>query len=89
LGEWLRPASRAYEPRQLDELTSLIEVLEAYIHHLEQESMAVLFPTFTNVWQRAKRLLSTDTRDIWQQLLQVTEDESELIVYAIGHLLYW
>ena len=28
--------------------------------------MTTLFPTFTSIWQRAKRFLSTDTRDIWQ-----------------------
>jgi hypothetical protein len=28
--------------------------------------MSALFPTFTSIWQRAKRLLMTDTRDIWQ-----------------------
>lgn len=51
--------------------------------------MATLFPTLTNIWQRAKRLLSTDTRDIWQ-LLQPTEaDESEPTVYAIGEVLHW
>jgi hypothetical protein len=30
--------------------------------------MSALFPTFTSIWQRAKRLLMTDTRDIWQAM---------------------
>jgi hypothetical protein len=30
LGEWLRPASRAYSPRQLDELERLIAALAAF-----------------------------------------------------------
>jgi hypothetical protein len=54
--------------------------------------MTGLFPTFTSLWQRAKHLLSTDTRDIWQQLLQATESDenkSEPTVYAIGESLYW
>lgn len=39
--------------------------------------MAVLFPTFTNIWQRAKRLLATDTRDIWQRIEAVLEADEE------------
>jgi hypothetical protein len=50
--------------------------------------MAILFPTFTSIWQRAKRLLSTDTQDIWQ-LLQTTESSEEATVYAIGEVLHW
>lgn len=30
--------------------------------------MTILFPTFTSIWQRAKRFLATDTRDIWQRI---------------------
>ncbi len=61
----------------------------ALIDDLGQQQMTALFPTFTSIWQRAKRLLSTDTQDIWQ-LLQTTEsDELEGTVYAIGDSLYW
>jgi len=35
--------------------------------------MSALFPTFTSIWQRAKRLLTTDTRDIWQALEDLSE----------------
>jgi hypothetical protein len=34
----------------------------------EHQKMSTLFPTFLSIWQRAKQLLSTDTRDIWQAL---------------------
>jgi hypothetical protein len=48
--------------------------LEAYTHHLEQESMAVLFPTFTSIWQRAKRLLGTDVSEVLAILKEDAED---------------
>lgn len=35
--------------------------------------MTTLFPTFTSIWQRAKRFLATDTRDIWQRIEAVLE----------------
>ena len=39
--------------------------------------MTTLFPTFTSIWQRAKRFLATDTRDIWQRIEATLEaDES-------------
>jgi hypothetical protein len=39
--------------------------------------MTALFPTFGNLLQRAKRLLSTDTRDIWQQICDRLADDEE------------
>jgi hypothetical protein len=39
--------------------------------------MSALFPTFTSIWQRAKRLLMTDTRDIWQALEDLPESKEQ------------
>jgi hypothetical protein len=47
--------------------------------------MSSLFPTFISVWQRAKRLLSSDTRDIFQQALELSKesesDELPIVTY--------
>ncbi len=51
--------------------------------------MAILFPTFTSIWQRAKRLLSTDSQDIWQLLQPTESDELQPTVYAIGDSVHW
>jgi hypothetical protein len=37
--------------------------------------MAVLFPTFTNIWQRAKCFLANDIKSIWQALEELEELE--------------
>ncbi len=42
--------------------------------------MAVLFPTFTSLWQQAKRLLAADLRDIWQAL-EATPEASQQAFY--------
>jgi hypothetical protein len=39
--------------------------------------MTALFPTFESFWQRAKRLLATDTRNIWQQICEVIEADEQ------------
>lgn len=39
--------------------------------------MTALFPTFTSIWQRAKRYLATDTRDIWQRIEAVLEADEQ------------
>ncbi len=36
--------------------------------------MAVLFPTFTSIWQRAKRLLGTDVSEVLAILKEDAED---------------
>lgn len=36
-----------------------------------------LFPTFTNLFQRAKLLLATDTRDFLQRFLKACEADEE------------
>ena len=42
--------------------------------------MTNLFPSFTSIWQRAKRFLATDTRDIWQRIEATLEaDENRYI----------
>jgi hypothetical protein len=35
--------------------------------------MTALFPTYTSLWQRAKRLLATDITPLWQRFLEVCE----------------
>jgi hypothetical protein len=52
---------------QLDQLDTL----------QEHQIMAALFPTFTSIWQRAKRFLETDTRDIFQQALDLLDDSDQ------------
>lgn len=54
--------------------------------------MSALFPTFTTWLQRAKRLLSTDSRDIWQRAREAIEAdearyEQELQAKGIDYLL--
>ena len=39
--------------------------------------MTTLFPTFTSIWQRAKRFLATDTRDIWQRIEATLEADEK------------
>ena len=39
--------------------------------------MTSLFPTFGSIWQRAKRLLATDTRAIWQRIYAAIEEDEE------------
>ncbi len=39
--------------------------------------MTTLFPTFTSIWQRAKRFLATDTRDIWQRIEATLEADEQ------------
>jgi hypothetical protein len=46
----------------------LLAIKTRLIEATEHQEMSALFPTFTSIWQRAKRLLSTDTREIWQAL---------------------
>ena len=55
--------------------------------------MTALFPTFSNLLQRAKRLLACDTRDIWQHICNAIEaDEeryiSECLAKGINPFLY-
>jgi hypothetical protein len=50
--------------------------------------MSALFPTFTSIWQRAKRLLMTDTRDIWQAL-EASEQENQTTDFQPVTYLYW
>ena len=51
--------------------------------------MSALFPTFTSIWQRAKRLLMTDTREIWQ-VLEVSDQEIQTDDFQpIASYLYW
>jgi hypothetical protein len=50
--------------------------------------MSALFPTFTSIWQRAKRLLMTDTRDIWQAL-ETSEQENQTTEFQPVTYLYW
>jgi hypothetical protein len=54
--------------------------------------MAALFPTFTSIWQRAKRFLETDTRDVFQkalELLEESEQQEEKDFHVVGGYLYW
>jgi hypothetical protein len=50
--------------------------------------MSALFPTFTSIWQRAKQLLSTDTRNIWQAL-EASEQEIQATDFQPVTYLYW
>ncbi len=54
--------------------------------------MSTLFPTFISVWQRAKRILSTDARDIFQRALELAEEseqQEERDFHVVGGYLYW
>jgi hypothetical protein len=54
----------------------------------EHQSMTSLFPTFTSIWQRAKRFLATDTREIWERIeatLEVDEVRYQQELEAKGH----
>jgi hypothetical protein len=51
--------------------------------------MTTLFPTFTSIWQRAKRFLATDTRDIWQRLEESPDHPDRVEVFVVGECLYW
>jgi hypothetical protein len=50
--------------------------------------MVALFPTFGKIAQKIKQVLSTDIDSLWQ-LLQASESDEEVTVYAIGDSLYW
>jgi hypothetical protein len=39
--------------------------------------MAILFPTFTSIWQRAKCFLANDIKSIWQALEELEESTGE------------
>jgi hypothetical protein len=36
-----------------------------------------LFPTFGSIWQRAKRLLATDTCELWQRFVDACEADEQ------------
>jgi hypothetical protein len=63
----------------------------------EHQAMTTLFPTFTSLWQRAKRFLATDTREIWERIeatLEADEARYQKELEARGHAdfypgLYW
>jgi hypothetical protein len=63
----------------------------------EHQTMTTLFPTFTSLWQRAKRFLATDTREIWERIeatLEADEARYQQELEAKGHDefypgLYW
>jgi hypothetical protein len=63
----------------------------------EHQTMTTLFPTFTSIWQRAKRFLATDTREIWERIeatLEADEARYQQELEAKGHAdfypgLYW
>jgi len=63
----------------------------------EHQTMTTLFPTFTSIWQRAKRFLATDTREIWERIeatLEADEARYQEELEARGHAdfypgLYW
>lgn len=99
MGQWLRPANRAWEPGQLDEIRKLYARLLAVKAQLDQldtlqehQIMSALFPTFTSIWQRAKRFLETDTRDVFQKALELSEEsehQEERDFQVVGNYLYW
>ena len=39
--------------------------------------MTTLFPTFNSLWQRAKRFLATDTREIWGRIEATLEADEQ------------
>lgn len=39
--------------------------------------MTALFPTYTSLWQRAKRLLATDLTPIWERFVAICEEDNE------------
>jgi hypothetical protein len=39
--------------------------------------MTSLFPTVGSIWQRAKQLLATDTRAIWQRIYEAIQEDEE------------
>ncbi len=39
--------------------------------------MTALFPTFESFWQRAKRFLANDTRELWQRFVDACEADEE------------
>jgi hypothetical protein len=51
--------------------------------------MSTLFPTFVSIWQRAKQLLSTDTRDIWQAIEASSVQENQATDFQSVTYLYW
>jgi hypothetical protein len=82
VGKRVQRPRRAYSPQELDELERLIIALaafdsEVFSEVLEHNPMTSLFPTFGSIWQRAKRLLATDTRTIWQRAREAIETDEE------------
>jgi hypothetical protein len=43
----------------------------------EREKMTALFPTYTSLWQRAKRLLAMDIYPLWHCFIEACERDSE------------
>jgi hypothetical protein len=55
---------------------------------LEHEPMTALFPTYTSLWQRAKRFLGTDLTPIWKRFLDAIEADEQRYqreLEAAGH----
>ena len=92
MGQRDRPRNRNWQPRELAELERLYIRLLAIKARLleikEHQEMSALFPTFTSIWQRAKQLLSTDTRNIWQAL-EASEQEIQATDFQPVTYLYW
>jgi hypothetical protein len=49
----------------------------AFEQLIEDEEMTALFPTFDNLLQRAKRLLSSDVSHLWQGFMDACEADAE------------
>jgi hypothetical protein len=82
VGKRVQRPRRAYSAQELDELERLIIALaafdsEVFTEVLEYHPMTSLFPTFGSIWQRAKRLLATDTRAIWQRIYEAIQEDEE------------
>ncbi len=39
--------------------------------------MTALFPTYTSLWQRAKRFLATDITPLWERFLEACEADEQ------------
>jgi hypothetical protein len=51
---------------------------------LEQEKMTALFPTYTSLWQRAKRFLATDLTPLWERFLEACEADEARYQEQLG-----
>jgi len=54
----------------------------------QHQPMTTLFPTYTSLWQRAKRLLASDLTPLWQRFLDAIEADEERYqreLVAAGH----